>query len=151
MAVLSLIVTFFFLGFFLSAVAARVRLLRGVSEVCTVTVDASLQLTVMTSGLPAPPLPPGRSPETFTAHAGGTLSTKVASAEACGSAAWRTPSLLKSRNATTVSAPALVPGSVITALPFASRVAVPETAFDPGDRVAQRPARVGHAVGVEGS
>ena len=78
----------------------------------------------MISGLPAPPLPPGRSPLTLTLHAGGTLSTKVASAEACGSAASRVPSLLKSRKATTVSAPALVPGSVITALPSAPTVAV---------------------------
>jgi hypothetical protein len=64
-------------------------------------------------------------------HAGGTLSTKVASAEACGSAASRVPLLLKSTNATMVSAPAFVPGSVITALPLGPIVSAPEPGFTP--------------------
>ncbi len=104
----------------------------------------------MTSGLPAPPLPPGRSPLTLTVHAGGTLSTKVPSADACGSASWRAPSLLKSTKATTVSAPALVPGSVTMALPFGVEGRRPGGRVHAGDRVAHRPARVGHARRVDG-
>jgi hypothetical protein len=94
-----------------------------------VTVEASLQLSVMISGLPAPPLQPGRSPLTLTLQVGGTLSTNVARAEACGSASSRIPSSLKSRKATTVSAPALAPGSVMTALPSAPTVAEPLPGF----------------------
>jgi hypothetical protein len=57
-------------------------------------VEATLPLTVMISGLPAPPLAPGRSPLTLTPHVGGTLSTRVAGAEA-----WRAQLLSKSTNA----------------------------------------------------
>jgi hypothetical protein len=97
-----------------------------------VTLAASVQVTLITSGLPAPPLPPGRSPVIFTLHVGAMLSTNVASAEACGSAGWRVPSLLKSTNATSVSAPALAPGSVSTARPVASNVALaPASGFAP--------------------
>ena len=60
---------------------------------CVVTVAGESQLTLITSGLPAPPPPPGRSPVTFTAHVGGMLSTNVASADACGSLSSRMPSL----------------------------------------------------------
>jgi hypothetical protein len=50
------------------------------------------------------------------------LSRKVASDDACGSAACRAPSLLKSTNATIVSAPAFAPGSLIVAWPLPSSV-----------------------------
>ena len=124
--------------------------LRGTdSVVATVTVADSLQLTVIISGLPAPP-PPGRSPLTLTEQVGGTWSTKVASEDACGSAGSRTPSLLKSTKATIVSAPAVAPGSVIVAWPLASSVRAPLPALAPVIVVLQRAARVGHAVGVDG-
>ena len=115
----------------MSALALRACLRATRSVVATVTVADSLQLTVIFSGLPAPPLPPGRSPLTLTLHDGAMLSTKVASEDACGSAAWRAPSLLKSTNAMIVSAPAFAPGSLIVAWPLASSVSAPALGLAP--------------------
>ncbi len=62
---------------------------------------------------------------------GGTESTNVACAEACGSAGSRVPFLLKSTKTTTVSVPAFFPGSVTTADPVGPSVALPVVAFGP--------------------
>src|SRR5919197_5523805 len=120
-------------GFFLlvaAELAERVLLAGGCSVVATVTVAASPQLTLITSGFPEPP-PPGSVPLTLIVHDGGTLSTNVASAVACGSTGSRVPSLLKSTKTVTLSVPAFVPGSVITAAPLALRATVPDTVFGP--------------------
>src|ERR1700709_1612375 len=89
---LSLILTgAFFLSFEAFALPAAGGACRGTAAL---TCAGSSQLTGNLQGLSAPP-GPARSPPTLTLHDGPTLSTKVSSAEAWGSARWRRPAVLE--------------------------------------------------------